>query len=1436
MRKFLTTIFLVGLVFTASAFAGSPTMQPANNKSEFFIENKGQWDSEVLYLARIGGMHYWITKSGVVYDVFKIEINHQEFLENGEPNPEFGLPKSHIGHIFSGKFVDANKEIGNKPNFMNEAYYNYFIGNDESKWQSYVKLYGEVTIENIYDNIDVRYYFDEGSVRYDYIVKPNGNPNDIRIAFEGQDGLRINENGELEFTTNVGTIEHNKLYAYQNSGTSNQKIECKFIDLGNNTIGLSVGNYDASKELIIDPIVFASYIGSSSYDYSHSVTIDGEGCAIITGYTYTSNYPTTTGAYDTSLSGYDAFVSKFNSTGSGLVFSTFLGGTSSEYGYGGIDTDPNNYVYVVLVTYSSNFPVTSGCYDNSYNGSYDLAVVKLNPSGSALSYSTFLGGSSSEYPYAGIRVDENGYAYVSGYTSSSNYPTTSGCYDNSYSSTDVFVTKLNTTGSALSYSTYLGGTSSDYGYGIDIDANGNAYVTGYTYSSNFPTTSGCYDNSYNSTDIFVTKFNSTGSSLSYSTYLGGTSSDYAYGIAVSTDGKAYVTGYTYSSNYPTVSGCYDTYYSSSNGIITALNAAGSALYKSTFIGYYGTQYLLGIDLDDFDEVYITGYTSSSGWPTTFDAYRPSSSGSYDAVVAKLSGDLTTLVYSTYLGGSSTDYGGYYNYGSFNAGRFATTGYTYSYNFPVTPGCYDASMYGSQDAYVAVFSFEPPAELYYESVSPTAICGGEAITTTFTKENNFKDGNQFIVELSNENGSFTNPIEIGRVTATEPEPITGNTPDNLIPGSSYLVRIRSTSPALTAIGTDYITIYPKPLPYSFLGDGAYCEGDAKGYEIVLEDSEPFTSYQLYKDGEKLGSPLEGEDGELSFGYTKNIGTYTVEATSVKGCKNWMNGELLVRVAPTPVSYAITGGSQYYNVNGPGTYCEGEEGVAIGLANTEIGVEYQIQLNGKDYNIPIDGTGTDLSFGYIFEEGTYTIMGISKLGGCLNLMTGNITVKKLPAPKEFDLIAETKLCEGSDGNEVKLSSTEMGVTYQLFVDDVPQGKLVAGTGSQISFGTYNLPGTYKVLATNTTTNCTKLFDNYLEFEVIPLPTKYDVTAEKYFCEGSQGVEIKLSNSETTAVYELFKDGEPTSVLKMGTGDALSFGYFNLSGKYSVQAKTIEGGCENSMNNEVEIIAIPLPGTIIQGNNKPQIKSIEKYWIDEPQEGDTYLWKATNGTIIDGQGTAEITVEWSDEKTGRVEIYRKNKYACDNSNILDVTIMNILTPDFVVEKTEGDAPFITSFTNKSTGYITYYNWDFGDGGQSPMPNPTYTYKVPGKYTVKLTVGYEDVKETKVQEDLITVYAAGSVKDDEIESNSNFSLMPIEPNPATDELHINLTSNSSTNTVVAIYDVTGNKVLSVFEGQMVPGDKSLSVNISNLTNGVYFVQVESAEGNLTKFFTIAR
>jgi len=327
------------------------------------------------------------------------------------------------------------------------------------------------------------------------------------------------------------------------------------------------GNYDVFVTKLNSEggdLVYSTYIGMSSGDSGCDIAVDSSGNAYVTGYTSSSSYPTTDGAYDTSHNGgYDVFVTKLNSAGSALAYSTFIGGSGEDRGYGiALDSSGNAYLIGYTEDSTTDYPTTSGAYDTTHNGNRDVFVTKLNSAGSALAYSTFIGGSDDDRGY-GIALDSSGNAYLTGYTedSTTDYPTTGGAYDTSHNGNfDVFVTKLNSAGSALSYSTFLGGSGSDYGYGIVVDSSGNAYVTGYAQSG-FPTTSGAYDESNNGGyDVFVTKLNSGGSSLVYSTFIGGSGSDYGYGIALDSSGNTYVTGYTQDSttDYPTTSGAYDT--------------------------------------------------------------------------------------------------------------------------------------------------------------------------------------------------------------------------------------------------------------------------------------------------------------------------------------------------------------------------------------------------------------------------------------------------------------------------------------------------------------------------------------------------------------------------------------------------------------------------------------------------------------------------------------------------------------------------------------------------------------------------------------------------------------------------------------------------------------------------------------------------------------
>jgi len=463
--------------------------------------------------------------------------------------------------------------------------------------------------------------------------------------------------------------------------------------------GFKVASYDKTKELVIDPLLASTFLGGDSKDYCYAIDTDSSGNVYIAGHTYSDDFPTKSGSYDTAYnSRYDVFVSKFDGSLSNLLASTYLGGSSSEECYS-IAISSSNYVYITGNTYSSDFPTTSGAYDTSKNGNYDVFVTKLSSS-LGMSASTYLGGSSKDYGYS-IAVDSSSNVYVTGDTYSSNFPTTSGSYDSSQNGNyDVFVSKLTSSLSSLSASTYLGGSSKDYSRSLVVDSSGNAYITGYTYSSNFPTTSGAYDTSKNSNyDVFVSKFNSS-LNLSASTYLGGSSGDYGFAISLDSSNNVLIAGHTYSSSFPTTSGAYDTSKNSNYDVfVSKLSSSLSSLSASTFLGGSSKDYGYALETDSSNNVYVTGYTYSSDFPTISDAYDSSSNGSYDVFVAKLNSSLSSLSASSYLGGSKDDYA--FSIAINSSDDIYTAGHTYSSsNFPVTSGAYDTSHNGNYDVFVA----------------------------------------------------------------------------------------------------------------------------------------------------------------------------------------------------------------------------------------------------------------------------------------------------------------------------------------------------------------------------------------------------------------------------------------------------------------------------------------------------------------------------------------------------------------------------------------------------------------------------------------------------------------------------------------------------------------------------------------------------------------
>jgi hypothetical protein len=595
---------------------------------------------------------------------------------------------------------------------------NYLLGSDPGGWHTGIPNYAAVAYRGVYAGIDLLYHGNGRQLEYDFRVAAGADPGQVRLGFAGAEGLSLDGPGDLVLQTAAGAVVEQAPVLYQEGGGgTRQAVSGGYVLEGDGTVGFRVGAYDRSRPLVIDPtLVYSTYLGGSGDDAALGIAVDGSGNAYVTGTTFSRDFPTTAGAFQTAGGFEDAFVAKLDAAGSALVYSTYLGGRGQALGYG-IAVDGSGNAYVTGFT-NGDFPTTAGAFQTAPGGVPDAFVAKLDAAGTALLYSTYLGGSGADQGY-GIAVDGSGNAYVTGFTNSSNFPTTAGALQTSLPGiTNAFVAKLDAAGTALLYSTYLGGSNLDAALGIAVDGSGNAYVTGSTRSTDFPTTAGAFQTSLPGREnAFVAKLDAAGTALVYSTYLGGSSFDAARGIAVDGSGNAYVTGSTFSRDFPTTAGALQTSYGGggSDAFVAKLDAAGTALLYSTYLGGSTgsgideplTDLGNGIAVDGSGNAYVTGYTESTDFPTTAGAFQTAPGGGVDAFVAKLDAAGTALLYSTYLGGSFRDVGSGIAVGG--SGNAYVTGGTDSRDFPTTAGAFQTSFGGIEDAFVAKLDTGDPEE-------------------------------------------------------------------------------------------------------------------------------------------------------------------------------------------------------------------------------------------------------------------------------------------------------------------------------------------------------------------------------------------------------------------------------------------------------------------------------------------------------------------------------------------------------------------------------------------------------------------------------------------------------------------------------------------------------------------------------------------------------
>jgi len=654
-----------------------------------FVANYGQADKKVKFISRGSGYSLALAPTTFTFAV-------------AEPRNKNAVRSR--ASVLQANLLDGNAAAKLTGLERLPTRTNYFIGNDPRKWKTNVPNYAKVKYSAVYPGVDLVFYGSQNLLEYDFTVSPGTDPGVIALGFDGISDLRVDEKGDLILRTDAGEIRQSRPVVYQQIDNARRMIPASYVIKGKKQIAFQIANYDRGKPLVIDPtLAFSTYLGGSGSDRGNAIAVDSAGNAYITGDTTSTNFPVTQGAFDTVKAGFDtdAFVTKMNSTGTALIYSTYFGGDNMDIG-NDIALDAAGNAYITGLTDSSNLPTTPGAFRTTIAGGdeFNSFAMKLDATGTALVYSTYLGPGIG----TGIVVDSGGNAYIAG-QAAPNYPTTPGAFQTvSGGSSEAFVTKLNPTGTALVYSTFLGGSGFDSAADIAIDSAGNTYVTGEA-EPGFPVTPGAFQTSFNGLrEAFVTKLNATGMALVYSTFLGGSESDGPSGIAVNDAGNAYVTGFTNSSNFPVTPGAFQSMKAADSDVfVTEFNTAGSGLVYSTYLGGDANDFGRHIALDTAGNAFVTGLTSSLDFPTTADAIQSDyGGGNADAFITRLNATGTELVFSSYLGGSNTDSG--HSLWVDSAGRIYLTGQALSTDFPTTPGAFQTVFGGNSDAFVAKIVF------------------------------------------------------------------------------------------------------------------------------------------------------------------------------------------------------------------------------------------------------------------------------------------------------------------------------------------------------------------------------------------------------------------------------------------------------------------------------------------------------------------------------------------------------------------------------------------------------------------------------------------------------------------------------------------------------------------------------------------------------------
>ncbi len=677
------------LFLAISAAIGSLSAQttPSNvlsNVPVVFEENRGQIDPTALFTANAEGARIFVTQGGATFVI-------------GAGKRRSAVRLSFPGSSAFGTVTGEQQTRGTS---------SYFRGSDPSGWINGARHYQSVRARDMKTGVDIVYYGNGRNFEYDVVLHPNASSQDLRFRFDGAKHLAIDHEGNLVIETADGRLVQHLPSVWQQDGGAKSKITASYRLQSRNVVALQLGDYDRTRDLVVDPVMsFATYLGGRGEDAANAVALDSSGNIYVTGFTASIDFPTSIGAYRVALNANtnDVFVTKLNPTGSAVLYSTYIGGSNLDMA-NAIQVDAGGNAYVGGFTQSTDFPTVVGSYQTAANNSH-VFISKLNPTGTALVYSTYLGNNNYSDSLNGLAVDPSGSVYEVGATYGS-IPATTGAYSTvmnrgaTTGSTDAYIVKLSPAGDRLTYSTYLGGSYTDVGMAVKLDTSNQAYVIGTTNSNDFPTSATAYQkisptsNTYTSQG-FVACINPFGSGLTYSTYLSGTNGSIPSAIVLDAQQNAYIGGQTNSSDFPVTAGAFSTNFTGyTEAFLTKLNYTGSGVFYSTFIGGSNDDSISALAVDATGAPIVTGTTNSSNFPFTpgsFPAVQRSGYYSTSGIsfLTKFNASATSVLYSTQFGSGVTTV--VKGLALDSSGNAVLAGYTTSKTLPTSPGVVQSSV-------------------------------------------------------------------------------------------------------------------------------------------------------------------------------------------------------------------------------------------------------------------------------------------------------------------------------------------------------------------------------------------------------------------------------------------------------------------------------------------------------------------------------------------------------------------------------------------------------------------------------------------------------------------------------------------------------------------------------------------------------------------------